>query len=631
MGSRIASARLWLLSSAYAVNLIFGAALLANQMGILYYYAYLRFDLSITFIAQDLDPIVWIITTAAISAELIFDGLVRSKKAPRGIIALHAALIVSLFAYALDARAAALICVPFAFSVFTIACFSARRGGWREADFLNRSAAMALAIAAFILIAIEAGSLSSWIANAFDYQTPFAGGDRWIFPLIEMNLANLMYPATPLLIIILIMSWLWLPALRSFRPRLSFKGRALVPSGGDGLTLLFGQKAQLALLLFAAALAFFVAYYPYIRTPPPYLAGIDAVYYFKYIIEMDANGIGQAILSDRPLYLLMLHAISSLSGLSADVIVRAMPAVSSALLSLATFWLVKVGTGKAEAGVLAALFSATSFQVTAGVMGYFLAQIFCVMEMLVVFTLLLRGARGDATKYCALAGIVSVIAFLTHPYTWVLMAGGIGLYLMALFALDKRRDRGLLLQALPLLTTMIIVAVALPYLGGQSFHSMTLGSVLKAVWAKFIEGLGFAKITMLHTSMALMIQRWVGGAFGSPLVYLFSILGVASMSKKGGFNKLLLCSLIVPSLGILAIVPTYEPLYYRVAYVIPFQALGALGFYWALAKVSQFLRSSGQGRKTVIFIEALIIVLVVLIFLNYALRITDLPVMRLPK
>uniref|UniRef100_A0A7C3ESK4 Glycosyltransferase RgtA/B/C/D-like domain-containing protein n=1 Tax=Candidatus Methanomethylicus mesodigestus TaxID=1867258 RepID=A0A7C3ESK4_9CREN len=631
MGSRIASARLWVLSSAYAVNLIFGIALLANQMGIQYYYAYVRCDLSITFIARDLDPIIWIITTATISAELIFDGLARSKKIPKGIIILHATLLGSLFAYAFDARAAALICVPFAFSAFAISYFSARGGGWREAKFLNMLPAMTLAIATFILIAIEGASLSSWITNAFDYQTPFGGGDRWIFPLIEMNFSNLLYPVTPLLIIILIMSWLWLPILRRLKPRLSFIERALVPNGGDGLTLPLGQKAQLVLLLFAAALAFFVAYYPYIRAPPPYLAGIDAVYYYKYIIEMDANGIGQAILSDRPLYLLMLHALASLSGLSADVIVRAMPAVSSALLALATFWFVKVGTGRAETGVLAALFSATSFQVTAGMMGYFLAQIFCVIEMIVVFTLLLKGAKGEAAKYCALAGIVSVIAFLTHPYTWVLMAGGIGLYLLALFILDKRRDRGLFLQALPLLATMIIVAVALPYLGGQSFHSMSLVSVLKAIWAKFVEGLGVAKITMLHTSMALMIQRWVGGAFGSPLFYLFSIFGVASMAKMDGFNKLLLCSLIVPSLGILAIVPTYEPLYYRVAYVIPFQVLSALGFCWALAKVSQFLRASGHDRRVVIIIEVLLIVLVVLIFLNYALRITNLPVLRLPK
>jgi hypothetical protein len=118
-----------------------------------------------------------------------------------------------------------------------------------------------------------------------------------------------------------------------------------------------------------------------------------------------------------------------------------------------------------------------------------------------------------------------------------------------------------------------------------------------------------------------MIQSWVGGLFGNPLLILLAVAGVFSMfdfAKR--FNRIMLLWVMVPSLALLAVTP--DPYYYRFLYLIPIQVQAAAGLFWIISKLG-FVRSWFKAGRNLRTFKILTVTLVVLFLLNYALRSVD--------
>jgi hypothetical protein len=150
---------------------------------------------------------------------------------------------------------------------------------------------------------------------------------------------------------------------------------------------------------------------------------------------------------------------------------------------------------------------------------------------------------------------------------------------------------------------------------------------VKSLWQALVASLSLSKFALLPTSLSRMADFWVGGAFGSPMIYILGILGMAAMADlKQNFNRMLFCWVLVPFLIIFAIVPGMEMYYYRIAYVIPFQRPAAIGFSWLLLKLGSALGSAESKPAKINYSKLLQIVLftlLVLLLFNYALRIVD--------
>jgi hypothetical protein len=100
----------------------------------------------------------------------------------------------------------------------------------------------------------------------------------------------------------------------------------------------------------------------------------------------------------------------------------------------------------------------------------------------------------------------------------------------------------------------------------------------------------------------------------------------AMADLKKDFNRLILCWVAVPGLAIFSLIPGMEPLYYRVAYTIPFQIPAAVGFSWLLLKLGSALAHAEPkpARMThTRLLQIVLLSLLVLILFNYALRIVD--------
>lgn len=613
---------------AYAINLVFGLGILINELKIWFYYAYVRCTVNVIFFSPFLDAAVWIISFAVIISEIGWRLVKRELRLPRQAALLLALIIVAgalmIYDFKIGMTASAITWLIVTYSLLYYS------GG---APFKGRRHAigMVLTMAMGILIVVEIGSLAAWVVNAFDHQMSFTGGGRWVFPTLDLNISNVIYPLTAWLILIFLFCWVFPPICHVISRWLHFmKEEGQDDPGNASPFVSVDWKLQSVVVLIFSALAAFVMYYPYIHFPPPYLAGIDAAHYYEYLTAMIRDGPLSALSSDRPLYLLILYGIAAL-GISPDIVVRIMPSASAVCLVFAVFIFVKRGASDPRLGMIAAILTSFSIQITAGMIGYFLAQLFAVIESFIFFTLLLEGVKRRSILYLILSGLTSVATALTHPYTWLLMAATTVFYAL-LTAITRRKAGDALLPLIPLAITGLAIIPFYIHFGEGAFNNTFFLRTLNAIWQRFISSLNISKIVLLQPSLAKMAERWVGGAFGNPLIYSLGLIGASAFyNLRGNFNRLVLSWVALASLVIFAIIPNYEGLYYRIAFFIPFQIFAASG----ALKVGRWIQDlfggadvKWQSFKKIAWMAAM--VLVILLMFNYALRTVDLVVMRLP-
>jgi hypothetical protein len=494
--------------------------------------------------------------------------------------------------------------------------------------FASRREAVALVLAGSgcLLIPIEVASLASWILNAFDYEIPFSYSPRWVFPTIDLNLFSLLYPLVSLLLLLFLFCWIWMPFYKRLLMRWG-KWRSAPAAAEAQQAHRIGWRLQAVVLAITAALAGFVAYYPYIRLSSQYLVGVDGVQYFDYLSQMINAGSFATVAPDRPLFMLLLYYIKEVTQQPAEIIVRVMPVICAVFLVLAVFWLVKTGTKDARLALLSSILTAFSFQVTAGMIGYFLAAWFTLAEIMLFFTLLLKAMEKRPLVYSVLAGVVSIVILGTHPYSWLLMATILSFYIVVTVLVRRGIKREVLISAIPLAITAVVAIPLILYTNiGANGVPVVMG-IVNSLWQTLIANLNISKITLLLPSLSHMTDRWVGGAFGSPVIYILGILGMASMvDLTKNFNRLLLCWVLVPSLAIFALVPGLEHLYYRIAYVIPFQIPAAVGFLWLLSSLTRTRSFVELKSAKITYFNLLKIVLflvLMLLLLNCAIRLVD--------
>jgi len=481
-----------------------------------------------------------------------------------------------------------------------------------------------------LLIPLEIASLSSWMLNAFDYEVPFGPSLRWRFPMIDLNLFNVLYPLTSWLLLILLYCWIWIPISR----RLSLHARRNdLPS--SHLTDGPERRLRSLILFITLAVAAFVAYYPYIHLPPPALVGVDSlsgVNYYGFLTHMTEDGPYIALRSDRPVFFLLLYFIKFATMQPSYLVIRIIPAICAVGLALAILWFVKTGTNSYYLALLSSIFSAFSFQTTAGMYGYLLANWFIIIEITLFFTFQLKSLEKHSITYSMIAGLISIAALLTHPYTWLIMISILVSYIILTALTRSQIRRDVFLSSIPLVITALAFAPYLIYVKGGEYGTPSFWRFLNSMWHSFTANLNIPKISLLQPSLSLMVERWAGGAFGNPLIIALAILGMISMADlTKRFNRLILCWIMVPSLAILALVPGYESFYYRIAYVIPFQIPAAIGLHWLLNKLRSMLNSSSTPTMTYFrLFQIFLITLIILLLFNYSLRIVDEAMVQMP-
>src|SRR3989475_4706389 len=365
--------------------------------------------------------------------------------------------------------------------------------------------------------------------------------------------------------------------------------------------ILSRPRLLLIISLAASILLAFVPYRPDLN-PSGTLVGVDSPTYVTWISLMLSKPIPQALQysfvegldGSRPLLLVLLYMVASL-GVSPSQIIEYLPMLLAPLLALSTYAFVRFGQGNASFAGLTALFAPFSFYLPFGPWGGYYANILALVFAYLFLTVLLLFSKSPSvTKYSAMFAL-SVALFLTHPWTWVLIATA-GL----VFAFSLWIETHLLIH-LKSIAGIVIAGVGLDVLKSTLFATRTVAPDLatklptsanpSTFWLNLVDGL-------LYTHSGLL---------GSWIIIGVGLFACFALRFKDRFERLVLLWVGAASIPFL-LLDSYNQT--RIVYDLPIPVLMATALLFFLPVI---------GTKEIRW-PGVIIVLTLMLCANYALQ-----------
>jgi len=611
----------FLVTLATSVNVILGSLKFINLLDIKFYYFYSPKVVNIVIFSPSTDLWIWSVSLFFIILEIFSMKMLCDANFPRWTIVPCLLSLVSLPVFLINDRIASFFAVPLGFIIVGLSTYY---GNGYLVTRREEAATLTLMCNTGLLILFELASVSSWIMNILDYEIPFAPSFRWRFPLIDLQLFNVLYPLTSWLFLFFLYSWIWIPASKYILHRIQALSNIFSrirsnfsPVQSIHSKLKLDNKPLTFGLLISLTTAIFITYYPCIHLPNSTLVGVDSIFYYDRLKEMMQRGPLIAFERDRPFFNLLLYFIRYVVASPPETVLRIMPMIFAVCLNLAVFWFVKVGTGNELLALMSSFFSTFSFQTTLGVFVYSLANWFAIVETFLLLVCLLKSLEKHSRKYTLISALIGIALLLTHPYTWNVVIVILVSYLVWIF-LRRRPEEKVEIASV----TFLLAANLLFY----AIYTLTpigigIGSAEGATLNTVASNISISNLLHLQDNLASMVQIWVGGLLGNPLLMILAVAGMFSiMDFTKRFNRIVLLWVMIPSLALLAIPPE---LYYRPIYLIPMQIQAAAGVYWMVNKLKEMKGNLKASKTRFHMLDISIVILIVLFLLNYSLRSVD--------
>src|SRR5438876_7410459 len=365
--------------------------------------------------------------------------------------------------------------------------------------------------------------------------------------------------------------------------------------------ILSRPRLLLIISLAASILLALVPYRPDLN-PNGTLVGVDSPTYVTWISLMLSKPILQALQysfvegldGSRPLLLIILYMVASL-GVSPSLIIEYLPMLLAPLLALSLYAFVRFGHGSTSFAALTAIFTPFTFYLPVGLWGGYYANMAALVFAYLFLTLLLIFSKSPSIPKYSIMFALSVALFLTHPWTWVLIATA-GL----VFALSLWRETHLTIH-LKSIAGIVIAGVGLDVLKSTLFATHTVAADLatklptsadpSAFWVNLVDGL-------LYTHSGLL---------GSWIILGVGLFACFALRFKDWFERLVLLWVGAASIPFL-ILDSYNQT--RIVYDLPIPVLMATTLLFFLPMV---------GTRNTRW-PGIIIILVLVVCANYALQ-----------
>src|SRR5437667_4367063 len=383
---------------------------------------------------------------------------------------------------------------------------------------------------------------------------------------------------------------------------LSIKTTSL-SDAAKSLKILSHPRLMLAISLCISSLLAFVPYRPDLN-PAGGLVGIVSPLFLSWIGQMLARPLQQALQysfvegleGSRPLLLVLLYLVAS-AGISPSQILEYLPMVLAPLLSLSTYIFVRYGQGSSILAGVTVIFSSASFYTTVGLWGGYYANWLALILVYLFLTSLLVFSRSPSKIRYGSTYALSVALFLTHPWTWVLIAAVCLVFSVTLW----RETRNLV--HLKALTGIIATGIVLDLVKSWAFASRSVAAdiatkapngagILLSFWNNLVDGLLFTHGELL--------ANW--------LVLGLGLLGVLVLRFKDWFERLLLLWVGVPSIAFVLLDSYHQA---RIVYDLPIPVLTTI----AVVSLQPWI-----GNRNIRWL-GLVLLLLVSVSARYALQV----------
>jgi len=618
----------------------FSILIVANSLQLAYYLAYQRRVIEIAIFSSGDDFSLWLGSLACLVILPQLFGYISGIRSSRSFVVIYLILLVAgAFRFLGFDGASIGLAVLAGLTMLSI-------GIWRSKDVLSISRSRALSIYFFgllvILLPIELGSSLAWVYNSFDPHYPFDSDARWILPSVETQFFNIAYGAIPLLLLMLLFAWILIPVLRTVLFRFSRRLGSAVSwdrresgeekvrfSGAPRRLELLSRFGPKLLLFLSFLLSVYLVYYPYFYQER--LLGVDtARFYYPKLREMNDWESVRAILIGEPRapYLLLLFCLKIATGLDPLFIVKIGPALPAILFALSNYIFLRVATKDEWLAAVGSILSAFSIHTTVGMFAGIFTNWLAMSEVMLFFAFFLKGSEaGFRSRWTGLAVFMGFLILFTHGWTWGVVMAVAGAYLLFTFLrwrldatrrFELKREFAFAVIVLAFcIAPILIVFLALPLIPSS------VGAIA-AVSSGYTEVLSSMSISFLRNVWAVVvftITYYVGGFFGTPLLYLLGFLGAFRLKRVGSpLSRILFLWLALISAGSVLMDSWYQ---WRLLYLLPFQVFAIFGLQILIRmarSLSLDVRHAHRGKGSFLLFEFLLVLVVLLSLFNYALR-----------
>jgi hypothetical protein len=448
------------------------------------------------------------------------------------------------------------------------------RVGWGKE---RRTTVSHIALGALTVLAlIECASIYYWITSAFSPLSLLGVASQYL----ETSLTYSAYPIAPVLLLIVLFSWLWIPILTSV-----FRTKRGSTSGAseNKQTGKLDRKLLLASLDLLAILSILVFYFLY-AAGQNWIVGVDSLW--RYLIPLNSlngqstyQGVLAALALGHGIYLDILYIIQRTTGLSAFTIVKFAPLILSFLTSSAVFLAFR-SSGPYSLRLLTALCALLWFPTTLGLWSGIQANWVAYLLWMLYLASYLNGATKFTTASFIAQSLLSLGILVIHPWTWGVFIATVVVSssLSMLGRMDLRRS----------LTDIISVAwLTVPI--GLGAYVYFLG-----VRSDFTNTLSLYSISLFRLDVMLrtfggawleMFRKW--SSFLSPALIIIALIGAFTLTEVDGkTRRYMLAWIAIWCVGSFLAAPleynparpaTSDTQLWRMLYISPLPLLLAIG------------------------------------------------------
>jgi len=472
-------------------------------------------------------------------------------------------------------------------------------------------------------LVIEIISSLRWILNGFDGIQPFSNA-TWNLAFLELQATNIFQPILPRLFVLFSAAWLlrlllipyektadrFVTGIRNFIP----------PSAGENhRENKFGKHSHKIILSLSVIMALFIGIYSYLPAlnPSSLLVSVDVNFYYTHMensVNLDISSfLSNIIQQDRVLFLVFQQVIVSLTG-STDLAIRVIPAILGVLLTISVYYFVSISSNDRYMAALAALFTATSFQIVAGINAGFYANWLALIELNIFLALFLKAIehKRKISRYSIVSTILLVLILFTHSATWIVVLGSLITYAIITFT-----RRTLKLREAIIIGQIILVNIITEIIKNNIFQSQSTTQIAQSMTPQF----SFSNLLQVFRTLNMTFTYFLGGAYANPIAIILATIGLFLIAKKRqNLYQILIAITIVCSLGTFVTSSAFPEIFQsRFIYLVPFSVLAAIGFRAILNAANNFFdnKAGAIGKAIPIMIQIIIFASL----LSYALRI----------
>jgi hypothetical protein len=380
-------------------------------------------------------------------------------------------------------------------------------------------------------------------------------------------------------------------------------------------SLSFGGRIPLIIIGIVIVIVIIFAIYPYSPRLNPFgeSIGVDIPFYEWRLIRLDASNNLDVFISklfffrDKSLSILLLFSLWKITWFSPQQIASFSPIILGlALIGVTYFFSRKAGLNLFYTSLIL-LFTATSFHVTSGIFGGFIANWFYIIFLYSFWGFIFLSLKLNSWRFLFLAIVMNSFMLFSHASSWGMNAGILGVLFLLMFFKWLTKKEGKIRPIM--LSTVLIIGFGLNFLRNYIF---TIGPSSVEVVGVASERIMLTNLFNFWETFNISIETVLGITLSNPLIFFLATIGGLFLVFN---NKLISRFLTVCTFASsIPLILGDQIIQTRIIYNLPIHITAAFGLFIILNSSKKL-----NENKVKIFYKLLILV-VILFNINYVFR-----------